>query len=318
MHIILLGRHKGIPRNINLGSVGIVVSLLLCTFALATGGMFYAGMLWGEGTRVVEQVQATPSDELAQIEAMLEELENERRRMADKRVWVSAEIDALGRKIGDLQAHVTRLNALGDRLVSAAGLDAGEFNFIEPPPRGGPLEELPSDGPGSPDDLRRSLDELLAEMADRERQLLVMESMLLDRKVQSDLVPAGRPVKKGWMSSRWGSRSDPVTGRKAMHRGLDFAGRRGTDVIAVASGVVAYASRRSNYGNLVEIDHGNGLRTRYAHNKKLLVAAGDVVKRGQTIALLGATGRATGPHVHFEVLEDGKRINPLPFVKKNP
>ena len=137
---------------------------------------------------------------------------------------------------------------------------------------------------------------------------------MVNRQLENELTPTGWPVRKGWISSRFGERNDPFTGERVQHRGLDFAGTRGSDVLSVASGVVIRSANRAGYGKTVEIDHGNGYRTRYAHNDELSVNAGDHVSAGQVIARMGSTGRASAPHVHFEVLKDGTRINPARFV----
>ena len=137
---------------------------------------------------------------------------------------------------------------------------------------------------------------------------------MVNRQLEDDLTPTGWPVRKGWISSRYGDRTDPFTGERAHHSGLDFVGKRGSDVLSVAGGVVVWAGKDSGYGNMIEIDHGNGYRTRYAHNDSLLVQPGDPVRAGQLIARMGSTGRATTAHVHFEVLKDGNTVNPAKFV----
>jgi murein DD-endopeptidase MepM/ murein hydrolase activator NlpD len=153
-------------------------------------------------------------------------------------------------------------------------------------------------------------------LRDQEQQLMVLEGLLLNRNLDAKVHPQGRPVKSGWMSSYFGRRTDPFTGKTANHKGVDFAGKAGSDVIAVAAGVVSYSGSRSGYGNMVEINHGNGYVTRYAHNQKNLVAPGDQVQPGQTIALIGSTGRATGPNLHFEVLLRGMRVDPVKYIRK--
>ena len=165
--------------------------------------------------------------------------------------------------------------------------------------------------------------EVLAAMQDldnqldnREAQLAVLESMLLDQNLSDRVYPKGRPVKSGWMSSYFGRRTDPFTGKPANHRGVDFAGKAGAEVIAVADGVVTWSSPRYGFGKLVEINHGNGYATRYAHNSENLVSVGEEVRKGQTVALMGDTGRATGPNLHFEVLRNGKRVNPVTFIRQ--
>ena len=142
----------------------------------------------------------------------------------------------------------------------------------------------------------------------------MLETLLMDRSLRERLMPSGRPISKGWLSSNFGKRADPFTGKQEYHKGVDFAGKEGADVLAVGDGVVTWSSKRSGYGNLVEINHGNGYVTRYGHNKSNTVEVGETVKKGQQIALIGSTGRSTGPHVHFEVLRNGKQVNPAKFT----
>jgi murein DD-endopeptidase MepM/ murein hydrolase activator NlpD len=152
------------------------------------------------------------------------------------------------------------------------------------------------------------------QLDNRGQQLNVLESFLLNRKLADEVHPEGRPVTAGYISSRFGKRNDPFTGRSAYHKGVDFAGRQGAEVVAVASGVVIWSGDRYGYGELVEVNHGNGYVTRYAHNADNLVAVGDTVKRGQIIARMGDTGRATGPNLHFEVLRNGHAVDPLTYI----
>jgi len=224
-------------------------------------------------------------------------------------------VNALAVRLAELQAASTRLDALGERLAQMGQLSLDEFDFSEPAPVGGP-EDFESIGSTGRDDLDSAIDALGDKLRRQASQLDALQFLMVNRQLESDLTPAGWPVRKGWISSRFGERSDPFTGKRVQHRGLDFAGTRGTEVLSVASGVVTWASPRFSYGNTVEIDHGNGYVTRYAHNEKLAVKAGDHVNAGQVIAWMGATGRASAPHVHFEVLKDGARINPSSFVKQ--
>jgi murein DD-endopeptidase MepM/ murein hydrolase activator NlpD len=157
---------------------------------------------------------------------------------------------------------------------------------------------------------------LSADLEVREDRLDALEELILDRQLHEDMHPGGRPLADGWISSGFGYRSHPVTGVKEFHRGIDFAGKRGMDVSSVGAGVVTWSGKRWGYGKLVEINHGNGYVTRYAHNKKNLVDIGDTVSKDQLIALLGSTGRSTGPHVHFEVLHKGRVVNPWNFIKR--
>ena len=158
------------------------------------------------------------------------------------------------------------------------------------------------------------LDDLGTEMEDREQKLSVLETLLMSRSLRERVMPSGRPIEEGWLSSKYGKRNDPFTGKQDFHKGLDFAGKKGSAVMAVGDGVVTWSGKRTGYGNLVEISHGNGYVTRYGHNQSHLVEMGETVKKGQQIALMGSSGRSTGPHVHFEVLRDGKTVNPAKYT----
>jgi murein DD-endopeptidase MepM/ murein hydrolase activator NlpD len=223
-------------------------------------------------------------------------------------------LDALALHLGHLQSQVIRLDALGTRLVQTASLDGEEFNFEGPPPQGGPLNPATSQIQTVPDFLT-SLEALAAQLEDRAFKFHALREALVDQRTHSERFPAGRPIRKGWLSSPYGYRRDPLTGRRAFHSGIDFAGKPGSDVVAVASGVVTWAARRDGYGKMIELDHGNGYLTRYGHTRETLVAVGDAVKRGERIALMGSSGRSTGPHVHFEVLRNGRPENPYKYVR---
>ena len=173
-----------------------------------------------------------------------------------------------------------------------------------------------SDGHSSIPDMERSISRLSEVLSSQFARLDALQLLLLDRNLEHERTPAGWPVSSGWISSSFGERSDPFTGKKARHEGVDFAGIKGSEVVAVASGAVTWAGSRRGYGKLLEIDHGNGYITRYAHNDQLLVKAGDGIVAGQEVAKMGATGRASSPHVHFEVLYKGKAVNPNKFVKQ--
>jgi murein DD-endopeptidase MepM/ murein hydrolase activator NlpD len=224
-----------------------------------------------------------------------------------------ADIDALSSRIGLLQAHVMRLDALGRKLVKMARIDKSEFDFENTPALGGP--ETDSDKVVELDELSLAIDKLSLQLEDREDKLVVMENLVLNENLKKEVEPSGRPIIKGWLSSYFGMRTHPLSGRREMHKGIDFAGKMGGPVIAVAKGVVTYAGKRYNYGNLVEIAHGNGYTTRYAHNSKILVSVGDTVEKGFQIAEIGSSGRSTGPHVHFEVIKNGREINPVRFIR---
>lgn len=222
-------------------------------------------------------------------------------------------VNALAARLAELQAASTRLDAMGMRLAQMGQLTLDEFDFSEPAPVGGPADRQ-SMGPTAGEDLSFAIAALSDKLRRQSTQLDTLQFLMVNRQLESDLTPAGWPVRKGWISSRFGERNDPFTGERVEHRGLDFAGTKGTEVLSVASGVVIWAANRAAYGKTVEIDHGNGYRTRYAHNEEIVVRAGDHVSAGEVIGLMGSTGRASAPHVHFEVLKDGARINPARYV----
>ncbi|MCG8380527.1 MAG: M23 family metallopeptidase [Proteobacteria bacterium] len=222
-------------------------------------------------------------------------------------------LDALATRLSKLQAHIMRLDALGSRLADMADLDEIEFDVASTPGLGGPN---PTSLHGSMEvsDFLDSLEDLNSKIQDREEKLAAMESMLIDRTLRNQTIPTGSPTADGWISSLFGMRTDPMTGKMEFHGGVDYAGKSGSPILAVGSGIVTWSGIRYGYGNMVEINHGNGYQTRYAHNKKNLVVVGQKVDKGQIIALMGSSGRATGPHVHFEVVNNGKVVNPKKYI----
>ena len=229
--------------------------------------------------------------------------------------YAETNLEASSLKLAHLQARITRLDALGERLTSMANLDQGEFDFSQPPGLGGP-ETSTEGAPYSPPDYMAQLDKLSKDVESREQQLSILETLLVHRKIKHDQFIAGRPVLRGWISSRFGMRIDPFDGRPEWHPGIDFAGKMGSKVVSVAAGVVVYAGKHGGYGNMVEINHGGGYVTRYGHNEKILVKVGDIVKKGQVISLMGSTGRSTGPHVHFEVYKNGRVVDPSSYIHR--
>jgi murein DD-endopeptidase MepM/ murein hydrolase activator NlpD len=222
------------------------------------------------------------------------------------------ELNAMAARLGELQAEANRLNALGDRLTRAGQLGDGEFDFDKPVPVGGvgPVHDI---GAG---ELDRGIATLAARFRQSGEQLSVLESLLFSHKLEQDAVPSGMPVANSYITSGFGGRADPLGRGGEFHKGIDFKARTGDPVLAVADGVVSFAGRRSGYGNVVEIDHGNGYVTRYAHNSRLLVRVGDLVHVGSVIAKAGSTGRSTGAHVHLEVWENGHVLNPARFLAR--
>lgn len=242
-------------------------------------------------------------------------LADQERLVEDAQREAEVNLEASALRLAQLQARIVRLDALGERLTSVANLDEGEFDFSQPPALGGP-ELVDGSDAYSPPEYMQLLHQLAEDIEDREQQLSVLETLLVNRKIQSDVFLAGRPINKGWMSSRFGMRNDPITGRRAWHNGVDFAGKEGADVVTVAAGVVVFAGPRSGYGKMVEINHGGGFSTRYGHHEELLVKVGDIVKKGQIIGLMGSSGRSTGPHVHFEVFKNGRVVDPSAYIHR--
>jgi murein DD-endopeptidase MepM/ murein hydrolase activator NlpD len=203
-----------------------------------------------------------------------------------------------------MQSQLNHLDAVSSNLAEKSGLTKEDFALPEEIKL-----QLSKDA---------ELTSQIAKMADalefKIQQLTALESILQGLNIEQESKLAGRPVGKGWLSSYYGIRKDPFSGVAAMHKGIDFAGKEGSDVIATGAGVITWSGARSGYGNLIEIDHGNGLKTRYGHNAVLTVAVGDIVTKGQSVAKLGNTGRSTGPHVHYEVLKNGRQVDPLPYV----
>lgn len=224
------------------------------------------------------------------------------------------QLTALTIKLAELQSHVLRLNALGERLAENADIPEQEFNFDKLPPSGGPSAPTSEVSQKSFDQLLLEITQLESLLDHEENQLHMLESLTLGHHIENTRYLSGRPITKGWLSSYFGIRKDPFNGRPTMHKGIDFAGKEDGNIIATASGVVTWSDERYGYGQLIEINHGDGLKTRYGHNKNLLVSVGDVVTKGQVIAKMGSTGRSTGPHVHYEILHNDKQINPLKFV----
>ena len=229
--------------------------------------------------------------------------------------YLKENLAAMAVKIGEMQAQLIRLDALGERVQGLAGVKPEEFNFKELPGRGG--AEVLNDVPKSDlnlQDFQASLDALSKDLSYRSDYLNVVESKLMSFKLQAKLLPTIVPVNVGYNASTFGRRLDPFSGRTAFHEGLDFSAPNGTPIVAAAGGVVVSAEYHPEFGNMLEIDHGGDMMTRYAHASKLLAKVGDIVKRGQHIANIGSTGRSTGAHLHFEVRIKGVPQNPHKFL----
>lgn len=303
--ILISGKHGG-SRSIELGRWSRALLSFCCLgFPL---GMMAIGYLAGQDSEAsalrgaaLDTIQEGLDQQSIGLEALQDQAE--------------LKLQALTINLAELQARMTRLDALGEHLTAMADLGDGEFDFSQAPAVGGPLA-----GEYSVDfssmDLAGEVDSFEARLDDREQQLGILESLFRNRKLADETWLSGQPVEKGWISSAYGLRTDPFTGRRSRHNGIDFAGKEGSNVLAVAAGVVTWTGRESGYGNMVEISHGDGLVTRYAHNKQNLVAPGDLVRKGEPIALIGSTGRSTGAHVHYEVYKNGRSVDPSSYVRR--
>jgi len=288
-----------------------ILQLLLPGTVLLVAVIVYTGFRLGAGVEARKQ--------LAEVATLQQLSRQQQTELEEIHALASANLDALTLRLGNMQAEILRLDALGERLVTRTNLDASEFDFTVLPPVGGPQESRDEEGDGeSPvttiTDFLGMLELLQASIMNRETRLGVLEDVLMSRNLQARILPSGPAVQRGLVSSKFGQRVDPFTGKREMHKGVDIAGKEGAEILAVADGIVTWSGERKGYGNLVEIDHGTGYVTRYGHNKQQLVEFGDTVRKGQAIALIGSTGRSTGPHVHVEVMKDGRYVNPAKYL----
>jgi len=307
MNVVIFGKGFGKPRQLNLSGFSAGAVALAAAAVLSAAG--FAGGYWfstatGSGVSMHEVVDLSS------------ELQKQRDTIDTIRQANEDTLDALAIRIAQMNARVIRLDALGRRLTNMADLEDGEFDFDSAPALGGPEEPVATGSNVAIPAVVEAMQSLDYQLDDREAQLGVLESVLMKQNLNERVYPQGRPVNKGWISSYFGKRTDPFTGKPANHTGIDFAGKLGADVVAVADGVVTWSADRYGYGVMVEINHGNGYATRYAHNSENLVDVGDEVRKGQTVARMGETGRATGPNLHFEVLRDGRRVNPVNFIRE--
>jgi len=306
MQVLITHGHAARTRvfSVSRWQLGAAGAALLAVFMLLSGAVYHLVFLKAarEGWPVVSPVvRLVVRDEFAQRDRYMRE-----------------NLDAMAQRVGEMQAKLVKLEAMGERVSGMAGLKPEELQQLTTAKsavapgggKGGPF--VPAESP--------SLEQLqgwigaLDERADQHTDLYTLvESRLLETRLQSLMIPNSRPV-QGPIGSGFGFRSDPFTGRAALHTGLDFPAENGTAIAAAAGGVVQFAAFHPQYGNMVEIDHGRGLVTRYAHGSKLIAGVGDLVRRGQAIARVGSTGRSTGPHLHFEVLVDGVPQDPARFL----
>ncbi|MCB1690233.1 MAG: M23 family metallopeptidase [Halioglobus sp.] len=306
MKVIFVSRKHGGSRSIELSRWSRAL-LSLCCLGLPLG-LAASGYIAGQesGARMLAgEAQDTPQDQSREHLAP----------DADTAPLSQRQLQAMTLNLAELEARMTRLDALGQHLTAMADLQEGEFDFSQPPALGGPVSSTFSEDFSS---IRfdSALNSFESRLDNREKQLEMLESLLTNSKWQAQASLSGSPVKSGYMSSRYGWRTDPISGKRSMHTGLDFAGKAGSEIVTVASGVVTWTGKDGAYGNTVEISHGDDYVTRYAHAREILVKPGDVVRKGETIALIGSTGRTTGSHVHYEVYKNGRSVDPSSYVAR--
>jgi murein DD-endopeptidase MepM/ murein hydrolase activator NlpD len=304
MNVIIFSKRNGHARQLNLHPLAL--GCMAVAVLAVLGGAFAAGMSLGNDG-------GASALTLGQTAHWSQMLTQQREEITDLKQQVKARTDAIAIQLGDMKAHVIRLDALGQRLTAMAGIKSTEFNFGHDPPQGGPEIDIPGARPEI-GDISSMLKNLQSQIDRSGSQLSALENVILSRQLGQEIHPEGRPVSTGYESSGFGERVDPFTGGEEFHEGIDFAAPAGTRIHAVAAGIVTWAGPRGGYGNMVQIDHGNGYATRYGHAEKVLVHVGETVNRGDALALVGDTGRSTGPHVHFEVLKNGHEVNPARFV----
>ncbi|MCG6874189.1 MAG: M23 family metallopeptidase [Betaproteobacteria bacterium] len=303
MHIILVSDRLATARSVRVG-VG----------HLALAGLAFLGLMVGATVGLTYlAIQHAAEIKHPALQALVRSAQEQQARRSED--YVRQNLSVMAVKLGEMQAQLTRLDALGERLGSAAGIKPSELKFAEVPGRGGALVTSPAPRDIGIDELRQHLDAMAKQMEWHTEHLGMIEGSMVESRAKARQLPTSLPVAGTWRASGFGWRIDPITGQAAVHEGIDFIAESGTPIRAAAAGVVAFAGYHPTYGNLVEVDHGGGLLTRYAHASKLLVKQGEFVKRGAVIAKVGTTGRSTGSHLHFEVRQNGKALNPTPFLR---
>lgn len=296
MQIILVSRHLKVARTITIMPRHLVIA-----------GFAFLSLVMSSAT-LISWLTAHGSHPGSQDEVLSQQQETHQAQQ-----FLNNNLQLMATRLGELQAQVLHLDTLGDRLAGIAGIKR------EAPPASKPVAGqggafVPA--PLGADELQREIDRLSREVDVRSDELAVLESRFLEKRVKERLMPTTLPVKQAFLGSPFGHRSDPIVGQRAMHEGIDFNAETGTPVVAAADGVVLSAGWQSDFGNMIEVDHGDGLTTRYAHLSRMNAKAGSLVKRGERIGAVGSTGRSTGSHLHFEVRMLGVAQNPASFLKQ--
>jgi murein DD-endopeptidase MepM/ murein hydrolase activator NlpD len=304
VNIILVSNRFAKARSITLTGVHLTLLAILAA-------VLFAGAVLAAQYAIVRFQPGMMSNEMRTWLASAQQDEQQK-----QQVFLRKSLDTLAMHLGQMQAQLLRLDGLGARLAKLTGMKPQEFSFDKMPAQGGPYLPATLQQEISLTGMEQQMTELNALLSDRSDKLVALETLLMQDKMSKKLLPSVAPIKDAWYSSNFGWRIDPFTGKNAMHEGVDYMVPEGTAINASASGMVVYADTHPQYGNMVEIDHGNEVITRYAHASKLLVKVGQMVRRGQEIAISGSTGRSTGPHLHFEVRYKGLAQNPVRFLEK--
>ena len=305
MHIILVSDRLATAKSLTLSTREVVLAVT----AVAAIVVVLAASLAYFGFRHAAEIK------LPFLESLL--LDAQHKEKEKEQSFVRENLNAMAVKLGQMQAQLMRLDALGERLSVLSGVKPQEFRFNEQPGRGGAVSTSTPPYNFTVDDFSRQLNLLSRHVENRTDHLDVLESQLFDAQIKKKLMPTVQPIVGTYNASSFGWRPDPITGQNALHEGVDFIADIGTPIYSAAGGVVVVAEMHPQYGNLVEIDHGNDFTTRYAHASRRLVKAGDLIQRGKKIAEVGNTGRSTGPHLHFEVRFKGVAQNPARFLQQS-
>jgi len=247
------------------------------------------------------------SEDIARLSLAQQANDEDSAALAELEANTQAQLQVIIIQLAQLKGQMSELDDRGKQIAEELGMKAQDLDAFVTNAVAQPMDDEP---------VLMQIQAMQASVDDKARQLAMLESLVRGHHIQQQSQLSGRPVASGWLSSYYGMRADPFTGSPAMHKGLDFAGPAGSDVVATAAGIVTWAGERSGYGNLVEIEHKNGYTTRYGHNQEIAVVVGDVVTKGQSIALMGNTGRSTGAHVHYEVIKNGQPVDPFPFTRQ--
>jgi murein DD-endopeptidase MepM/ murein hydrolase activator NlpD len=307
-NIIVLKQNKSGTNSYHLSDAKIRQKIIV-VLSFAVFSVLLLGV--GAGYFLFNQ-ENTNNLAIQNIQQLVEQKENDIQNFKSN---VKTELDSLALQIGGLYAQSMRINALGDRLTDVVKLKDNEFDFSRDPGVGGADLAL-THVENTPEDLFNSLYSIQAHFKQQEEQLVLLSNLIDEKDQDQQIKPSGKPIRKGWISSSYGGRTDPFTGKQAFHSGIDFSGKRSAIIQSMADGVVIWAGKRGNYGQLIEIDHGSGYMTRYAHLSDISVSIGQKVNKGDAIGVMGKSGRATSEHLHFEVLKKGHKVNPWPFLSK--